>query len=184
MRAAEAACSRGPWTCVELIEALRYSEPMPMRRALPALTVPVAAMWLLNLVLERFRPALWPTVTPSSPQPFELPNSVWQQEWGRTADGGHYASYHPASHFRPLHLVETGTVLAVAVLATAAAFAALRRRTVRPRDPARPYAPSTLPGEGGTYGRAVGGRTVGRTVPNPVNHPREPPPAIPDVMSP
>lgn len=130
VRAAEAACSRGPWTCVDLIEALRYSEPMPMRRALPALTVSVAAMWLLNLVPERFRPALWPTVTRSSPQRFELPNSVWQQEWGRTAGGGHYASYHPACHFRPLHLVETGTVPAVAVLATAAAFAALRRRTV------------------------------------------------------
>jgi hypothetical protein len=36
---------------------------------------------------------------------------------------------HPASHFWPLQLVETGIVLAVAALATAAAFALLRRRT-------------------------------------------------------
>lgn len=42
---------------------------------------------------------------------------------------GHYAVYHPVSHFWPLHLVETGIVLAVATAATATAFRLLRRRT-------------------------------------------------------
>jgi hypothetical protein len=37
--------------------------------------------------------------------------------------------YHPDSHFWPLHLVETGIVLAVTAAATAAAFRLLHRRT-------------------------------------------------------
>jgi hypothetical protein len=40
-----------------------------------------------------------------------------------------WATYHPESHFWPIQLVESGVVLAVAGLATAAAFALLRRRT-------------------------------------------------------
>ncbi|MEV3990706.1 ABC transporter permease [Streptomyces sp. NPDC049837] len=41
---------------------------------------------------------------------------------------GWYADYHPASHFWPLQLVETGIVLALAALATLLAFRVLRRR--------------------------------------------------------
>ncbi|KUL24461.1 hypothetical protein [Streptomyces regalis] len=41
---------------------------------------------------------------------------------------GYYTDYHPASHFWPLHLVETGLLLGTAALATAAAFWLLRRR--------------------------------------------------------
>lgn len=42
---------------------------------------------------------------------------------------GHYREYHPSSQFWPLQLTETALILAVAALATAAAFTLLRRRT-------------------------------------------------------
>ncbi|WP_063768341.1 ABC transporter permease [Streptomyces griseus] len=99
-----------------------------LRRTLPALGVACAAMWLLNLVLEHLRDALWPTRTRTSAKPLVLPNDVWEVASGRDADG-YYATFHPASHFWPLHLVETGLVLAVAAAATTAAFALLRRGT-------------------------------------------------------
>ncbi|MFF6811055.1 hypothetical protein ACFZAG_14370 [Streptomyces sp. NPDC012403] len=123
--------ARGPATVAYALCALAVGTltALLLPRALPALAVSAAAMWLLNLVLERCRAYLWPAVTRTSPKRFELPDGVWQQGAGRTGTGGHYATYHPASHFWPLHLVETGIVLAVAVLATAAAFAVLRRRT-------------------------------------------------------
>lgn len=38
-----------------------------------------------------------------------------------------YHDYHPASHFWPLQLVETGILLALAALAVFAAFRVLRR---------------------------------------------------------
>jgi hypothetical protein len=40
-----------------------------------------------------------------------------------------YVTYHPPSHYWPLHLVETGIVLALAALAVAASFWLVRRRT-------------------------------------------------------
>ncbi|GGV75198.1 ABC transporter permease [Streptomyces massasporeus] len=78
-----------------------------LRRALPALGVAVAAMASLTSVLDDLRPHLWPT-PPGTP-------SLMHK--------------HPASHFWPLQLVETGIVMAVAALATATAFLVLRRRT-------------------------------------------------------
>ncbi|WP_427921036.1 hypothetical protein [Streptomyces sp. cg40] len=42
---------------------------------------------------------------------------------------GYYSEYHPSSQFWPLQLTETALILVVAALATAAAFALLRRRT-------------------------------------------------------
>jgi hypothetical protein len=39
----------------------------------------------------------------------------------------YFTDYHPASHFWPLQLVETGIVLLLAALATFAAFRVLRR---------------------------------------------------------
>ncbi|MFI2633823.1 ABC transporter permease [Streptomyces collinus] len=77
------------------------------RRALPALGVAVLAMSSLTYVLDDLRPHLWPT-------PPGVPALMHR---------------HPSSHFWPLQLVETGIVLAVAALATAASFALLRRRT-------------------------------------------------------
>lgn len=41
----------------------------------------------------------------------------------------HYLDYHPASHFWPVQLVETGILLALAALALTLAFRVLRRRT-------------------------------------------------------
>ncbi|WP_097893759.1 ABC transporter permease [Streptomyces sp. st170] len=40
---------------------------------------------------------------------------------------GYFSEYHPASHYWPLQLVETGTLLALAALAVFAAFRVLRR---------------------------------------------------------
>lgn len=85
-------------------------------------------MWLLNLVLAHFRDALWPTVTRTSEKRIVLPNNVWEVASGRDADG-YYVTFHPATHFWPLHLVETGIVLAIAAAATTAAFTLLRLRT-------------------------------------------------------
>ncbi|WP_030941575.1 hypothetical protein [Streptomyces sp. NRRL S-646] len=44
---------------------------------------------------------------------------------------GYYTVYHPQSHYWPMNLVETGILLTIAALATAAAFLVLRRRTAR-----------------------------------------------------
>ncbi|MFE7275335.1 hypothetical protein [Streptomyces sp. NPDC057623] len=95
------------------------------RRALPAAGVGFAATLLLYNVLERYRADLWPTVTRVEPGGFELPRSAWQRGWN---DGLTRATYHPRSHFWPLQYVETGILLAVAAVATFAAFRLLRRR--------------------------------------------------------
>ncbi|CAL9517928.1 hypothetical protein [Streptomyces sp. Tu 3180] len=122
--------ARGPATVAYALCALAVGTltALLLRRALPALVVSVAAMWLLGVVLERCRPHLWPAERLLLRRESDPPHSAWLLEWSRTGTG-RYATYHPASHFWPLHLVETGVVLAVAVLATASAFAVLRRRT-------------------------------------------------------
>ncbi|WP_328639447.1 hypothetical protein [Streptomyces canus] len=86
-----------------------------LRRSLPALAVAVTVMIVLNRCAERYREDFWPTAGSGKASP-----ALWQ-----TRSGG----YHPASHFWPLHLVETGIVLTVTALATTAAFRVLRRRT-------------------------------------------------------
>ncbi|GGX47938.1 hypothetical protein [Streptomyces fructofermentans] len=151
--------ARGPATAAYCLCALAVGAlaAVVLRRALPALGVSVASVLALNLVLDGFRPSLWPHVTRTARTPFEVSGSAWQIENGavvggrRTAelgphlcDGtaaevrrcmaegditGYYAAYHPPSHFWPLHLAETGIVLAVAALATGAAFLLLRHRT-------------------------------------------------------
>jgi hypothetical protein len=93
-----------------------------LRRALPALGISVAVMIALNQYIEYHRDELWPTV-PRTPGT-ESSGSVWQVENG---------AYHPPSHFWPMNLVETGILLAIAALATAAAFLVLRHRTATPR---------------------------------------------------
>ncbi|MEU6590806.1 hypothetical protein ABZ923_16555 [Streptomyces sp. NPDC046881] len=123
--------ARGPATPAYALCALAVGAltALWLRRALPALAVSLGATGLLHLVLAHVRPYLWPTLTRTEPHAFELDNSAWEVERGRTAGGGHYATYHPPSHFWPLHLMETGIMLAAAALATAAAFALVRRRT-------------------------------------------------------
>jgi hypothetical protein len=102
------------------------------RRTLPAAGVGLVAALVLYNVLERSREALWPTVTRSGPEGFELGRSAWQLAWDRTGEEDAvtaHATFHPQSHFWPLQYVETGILLAVAAAATVAAFAVLRRRT-------------------------------------------------------
>ncbi|MEE1835491.1 ABC transporter permease [Streptomyces sp. SP17KL33] len=128
-----------------------------LRRALPALTVALGFLVAFHLWLgERFD-ELWPSTTLRGTAASRLPMTADQLELGAVTSSGArvndlscfdadadidyttcmsgkgftdlYAEVHPASHFWPLHLVTTGIVLAVGVLATAAAFWLLRRRT-------------------------------------------------------
>ena len=149
--------ARGPLMVAYALCALALGAltALVLRRALPALGVSLALVFALNFVLTRLRWDLWPTLTrtqgPGGPALF--PDSSVGTQWGAiTTSGAHkegffclgsdrarclakegltstYVKYHPASHFWPLHLVETGIVLAVAAAATAAAFWLLRRRT-------------------------------------------------------
>ncbi|MEU9960230.1 hypothetical protein [Streptomyces sp. NPDC050982] len=93
-----------------------------LRRSLPALGVACGVMYLINHNLEKYREDLWPAVTPAPTKGVEMSQDVWQ-----IGDGT--GRFHPQSHYWPMHLVETGIVLGVAVLATGAAFWVLRRRT-------------------------------------------------------
>lgn len=128
-----------------------------LRRTLPALGVSFAVMLVLNQLVQSYRTDLWPSVTRTGTALFTPPDTAWQLANGvivhgrRVADPeyghclgtgtgakqcladhgitGYYSVYHPVSHFWPLHLVETGIVLAVATAATATAFRLLCRRT-------------------------------------------------------
>ncbi|MET9134627.1 hypothetical protein [Streptomyces antibioticus] len=129
-----------------------------LRRSLPALGVSVAVMLGLTTLLTSYRSALWPTVTVTSATEIpSIPENSYEVESGALVHGrpvtgldasvcdrpdvslercwddlgvtGHYVRFHPESHYWPLQLVESGIVLAVAALATAAAFLLLRRRT-------------------------------------------------------
>ncbi|TLS40686.1 hypothetical protein FE633_40420 [Streptomyces montanus] len=123
------------------------------RRALPAAGVGFAATLVLYNILERYREDLWPTVYRQGDSPGGLPRSALPVDNGmvltsgervtgsrcpmlpdsacvKDADvAGYYSTFHPRSHFWPLQLVDAGIALAVAALATAAAFWLLRRRT-------------------------------------------------------
>ncbi|MEU1706648.1 hypothetical protein ABZ478_14740 [Streptomyces sp. NPDC005706] len=121
--------ARGPLTVAYGLCALAVGTlaALLLRRALAALGAAVGTMWLVNLLLTQCRADLWPALTRTSPKPVTLPAGAWQVTRGRNA-GGDFAVYHPASHFWPLHLVETGVVLALTMLVTTAAFLVLRRR--------------------------------------------------------
>ncbi|MFF3205199.1 hypothetical protein [Streptomyces sp. NPDC002962] len=138
--------------------ALGVLTALVLRRALPALAVSVAASGLFSFVVARYRGSFWPAVTrTSAADAVDYPDNAWELENGvlirgrRTPDvdhwncdgtvaearrclddlgvTGYYTTYHPESHYWPIQLVETGVVLSVAALATAAAFLLLRRRT-------------------------------------------------------
>ncbi|WP_338897460.1 ABC transporter permease [Streptomyces sp. TG1A-60] len=121
------------------------------RRSLPSMGYGVLAMGGVLYALELLRPSLWPATTSTTTVEQGHPghSGMTIDQGGLTSTGtripdpcltdagctgvpdlaGYYRDYHPSSHFWPLHLVETGIVLAVTVLATAAAFWLLRRRT-------------------------------------------------------
>ncbi|MEU7718048.1 ABC transporter permease [Streptomyces tibetensis] len=123
-----------------------------LRRALPALGVAVVAVVSLVYVLDELRPHLWPVKTVVTGLEDGTPglDSMIVETGALTASGArvpvpscagepgceartgiadYYTDYHPASHFWPLQLMETGLLLAVAALAAATAFVLLRRRT-------------------------------------------------------
>jgi hypothetical protein len=128
------------------------------RKALPAAGVAFAATLVLYNVVDWFRTSLWPADTVTGRAALHLPRSSQVLEHGAvTTTGEHignnlacvgydsaadikdcmarsgltdfWATRHPESHFWPLQFMETGVLLAVAALATAAAFRLLRRRT-------------------------------------------------------
>ncbi|MEU5888231.1 hypothetical protein ABZ835_15545 [Streptomyces sp. NPDC047461] len=122
---ADVFAARGPLVVAYGLCALAVGAltALVVRRSLPALGIAVAVMIVLNRYVEQYRDTYWPSADSDGR---ELPATVWQ-----LGDG----AYHPQSHFWPLHLVETGIVLAVAALATLAAFLLLRHRTHPARTP-------------------------------------------------
>ncbi|MGW1407916.1 ABC transporter permease subunit [Streptomyces sp. NPDC002403] len=125
-----------------------------LRRTVAAMVVTVLAYVPLVMVLNRVREDLWPTarflghsrpggdawwvdsgmITASGKAVYwkacEGPDvSVALFTCMRRLGGAtEFADYHPASHFWPLQLVETGILLVLAALAAALAFRVLRRR--------------------------------------------------------
>jgi hypothetical protein len=124
-----------------------------LRRALPALAAGLAVTVLVEYAAYTVTPHLWPWKTavsglrsgPGTPQ-----NVMWGEQGALTSTGErvpipdcgdsmkcfaehdvsrYYLDYHPASHFWPLQLIETGIVLAVAAAAVGTAFWLLRRGT-------------------------------------------------------
>ncbi|WP_319321426.1 ABC transporter permease, partial [Streptomyces europaeiscabiei] len=132
------------------------------RRSLPAMGFGFFAMTGLLYTLEELRPYLWSPVTATTTAEHGPPDAMGMtlSRGALTSSGtripnpcltdagcdsvpdlaGYYSDYHPASHFWPLHLVETGIVVAVTALLVAASFQLLRRRT----------GSVTSPREGGT----------------------------------
>ncbi|MFI9629100.1 hypothetical protein [Streptomyces sp. NPDC052042] len=126
-----------------------------LRRTVAAMVTTVIGYGVLVAALNAVRNDLWPTLTHTFRLGHTdmLPDGAVPVAWGwLTADGGRlpedtclswgadfkqclaerhitgsYAEYHPASHFWPLQLVETGILLALAALAVVLAFRALRR---------------------------------------------------------
>ncbi|RPK53594.1 hypothetical protein [Streptomyces sp. ADI93-02] len=127
-----------------------------VRRTVPALAASVLVTGVVTVAFAYLRRGLWPpsTLTGATLSPAE---DIWWVEVGDINGSGeriphdvcswsgaeaerlrcmadqnitgHYLGYHPASHFWPIQLVETGILLALATLAVAAAFRVLRRRT-------------------------------------------------------
>ncbi|MDX2915202.1 ABC transporter permease [Streptomyces griseiscabiei] len=151
--------NRGPLLVAYALCALAVGAlaGLALKRALPALAVALGFMVWFHLMLDDLFPRLWPATTLTGADAARLPMSADQLDLGAvTASGARvddlscfdadtdldytrctsgkgftdlYAEVHPASHFWPLHLMATTVVLAVTVLATAAAFWFLRRRT-------------------------------------------------------
>ncbi|MGW0788535.1 hypothetical protein ACWD04_09810 [Streptomyces sp. NPDC002911] len=127
-----------------------------VRRTLPALTVAALVTGTAVTVFTYWRAELWPPRTLTGTT-LNAEEGMWWVETGDlTSSGerltgtvcsqsaseadrlqcmtdnditGHYLDYHPASHFWPIQLVETGILLALAVVAVTLAFRVLRRRT-------------------------------------------------------
>ncbi|MFG2627861.1 ABC transporter permease subunit [Streptomyces sp. NPDC048473] len=129
-----------------------------LRRTVAAMVATVIGYGALMPALNTVRDDLWPALTRTFPAGSvgPLPDGAAEAGRGWLTSGGKrlpapsdvclnspadldkclvdhgitraYVDYHPASHFWPLQLVETGILLALAALAVAVAFRVLRRR--------------------------------------------------------
>lgn len=128
-----------------------------IRRTVPAMGVAVLATFAAIVLLTTRLHALWPlrTAIDAKTAVNGIRGQTWILDNGRiTADGtrlpmetcwqlpapkesrcladhhvtGFYADHHPASHFWPLQLVETGILLVLAAALVAVTFRVLRRR--------------------------------------------------------
>ncbi|UIX32905.1 cbb3-type cytochrome c oxidase subunit 3 [Streptomyces sp. GQFP] len=120
------------------------------RRSLPALGVGIVGMGIVVQQLQSLRPHLWPAETQESKGEYPDHVGMTVEEGSYTSTGarlpylecgdrakcladndvvGMYRDYHPASHFWPLQLMETGILLALATVAALISFALIRRRT-------------------------------------------------------
>ncbi|MET9384705.1 hypothetical protein ABZY09_27460 [Streptomyces sp. NPDC002928] len=124
-----------------------------VRRAGAAIAVSVVSLGIVSNLASWASPHLWPwkTSVGDLKQGYRSPaHVIYGDEGAITSTGAHipdpmcvddkkcvtahdivgfYREYHPSSQFWPLQLTETGLILAVTALATAAAFWLLRRRT-------------------------------------------------------
>ncbi|PVE06622.1 ABC transporter permease subunit [Streptomyces scopuliridis] len=135
---------------VLLAVALGALVGMLARRTVVAMAAGVLATGAVMAVFDVVRPFLWPVVTASGGARF--PDDAWHVQQGVIlADGGRmtnedcwsiglstspcanapedafFTDFHPASHFWPLQLMETGIVLVLAAAVVFAAFRVLRR---------------------------------------------------------
>ncbi|MFB7919016.1 hypothetical protein [Streptomyces sp. NPDC056061] len=127
-----------------------------LRRTVAAMVATAAGFAVLVEALDIVRDGLWPTMTRAYglKGTYTLPDGALNAGGGwLTGDGARlsgdtcrewvpgfrqcladhginrrFVDYHPASHFWPLQLVETGILLALAALAVLLAFRVLRRR--------------------------------------------------------
>ncbi|WP_424861633.1 ABC transporter permease [Streptomyces sp. MMS24-I29] len=125
-----------------------------VRRTLVSIAVSVLVLGLVMKIQQRVREDLWPTARALGDH--RPKGDVWWVDSGMltaagkevyrgdcpdaytTADPGacmrelggvtEFGDYHPASHFWPLQIVETGILLALAALAVLLTFRVLRRR--------------------------------------------------------
>jgi hypothetical protein len=129
-----------------------------LRRSLPALGAAFAALLVVYVLGNQYRPSLWPVVTVTGARALNPPEDALTLQHGVITTAGirignntacveqsdaagikrcmtdshisdFWVDYHPRSHFWPLQLAESGVVLALAALAVLAAYAVLRRRT-------------------------------------------------------
>ena len=126
-----------------------------VRRTLLALAVSAAVTGTVITAFTYLRAGLWPPRTVTGAHLDVSPNIWWVEVGDLTSSGerlsqtvcsqsaseadrlqcmaahditSHYLDYHPASHFWPIQLVETGILLVLAALSLALAFRVLRRR--------------------------------------------------------
>ncbi|MDX3506282.1 ABC transporter permease [Streptomyces sp. ATCC51928] len=126
-----------------------------VRRTLLSMSLTALVLGVVALGLGKRRYELWPAVLRQSAGPVQLGPGDWDIDMGWLTESGrklywqdcdvayslrdietcmrergavdYFAEVHPASHYWPLQLVETGILLALAALAVFAAFRVLRR---------------------------------------------------------